>query len=47
MKDYIAKNFKIAFGQHSGIIDINKDRFELPRFPLLMKNMVNSKGSNH
>ena len=29
MKNYISKNFKIAFGQHSGIIDINKDKFEL------------------
>ena len=34
MKNYISKNFKIAFGQHSGIIDINKDEFELPRFPI-------------
>ena len=34
MKDYISKNFKFSFGQHSGIIDINKDRFELPRFPI-------------
>ena len=34
MKDYISKNFKIAFGQHSGIIDINKDKYELPRFPI-------------
>tara|TARA_Y100001958_G_scaffold151249_1_gene135974 strand:- start:489 stop:932 length:444 start_codon:yes stop_codon:yes gene_type:complete len=34
MKKYISKNFKIAFGQHSGIIDLNKDRFELPRFPI-------------
>ena len=34
MKDYISKNFKIAFGQHSGVIDINKDKFELPRFPI-------------
>ena len=34
MKNYIAKNFEIAFGQHSGIIDINKDKFELPRFPI-------------
>ncbi len=34
MKSYISKNFKIAFGQHSGIIDINKDKFELPRFPI-------------
>tara|TARA_B100001057_G_scaffold96139_1_gene92680 strand:- start:4116 stop:5171 length:1056 start_codon:yes stop_codon:yes gene_type:complete len=34
MKEYISQNFKIAFGQHSGIIDINKNRFELPRFPI-------------
>ena len=34
MKNYISKNFKTAFGQHSGIIDINKDKFELPRFPI-------------
>ena len=34
MKNYIMKNFQIAFGQHSGIIDINKDKFELPRFPI-------------
>jgi len=34
MKDYISKNFKYAFGQHSGIIDLNKDKFELPRFPI-------------
>tara|TARA_B110000008_G_scaffold252218_1_gene266653 strand:- start:99 stop:1160 length:1062 start_codon:yes stop_codon:yes gene_type:complete len=34
MKDYISKNFKYAFGQHSGVIDINKDKFELPRFPI-------------
>ncbi len=34
MKDYISENFKIGFGQHSGVIDINKDRFELPRFPI-------------
>ena len=34
MKKYISDNFKIAFGQHSGIIDINKDKFELPRFPI-------------
>ena len=27
MKNYISKNFKTAFGQHSGIIDINKDKF--------------------
>jgi poly-beta-1,6-N-acetyl-D-glucosamine N-deacetylase len=34
MKDYISKNFGLAFGQHSGVIDINKDKFELPRFPI-------------
>jgi len=34
MKNYISKNFKAAFGQHSGVIDINKDQFELPRFPI-------------
>ena len=34
MRDYISKNFKFAFGQHSGVIDTNKDRFELPRFPI-------------
>ena len=34
MKKYISKKFEVAFGQHSGIIDINKDKFELPRFPI-------------
>ena len=34
MRDYIAKNFNYAFGQHSGVIDLNKDKFELPRFPI-------------
>ena len=34
MKDYISKNFKLSFGQHSGVIDVNKDKFELPRFPI-------------
>ena len=34
MKKYISKNFNFSFGQHSGIIDVNKDRFELPRFPI-------------
>ena len=34
MKDYISKKFTIAFGQHSGVIDLNKDKFELPRFPI-------------
>jgi len=34
IKEQIAKNFKFSFGQHSGLIDINKDRYELPRFPI-------------
>tara|TARA_B100000035_G_scaffold208366_1_gene178192 strand:+ start:2530 stop:3453 length:924 start_codon:yes stop_codon:yes gene_type:complete len=34
MKDYISKNFSLSFGQHSGVIDINKEKFELPRFPI-------------
>jgi len=34
IKDYVAKNFKFSFGQHSGVIDINKNRYELPRFPI-------------
>ena len=34
MKNYISENFDVAFGQHSGVIDRNKDKFELPRFPI-------------
>ena len=34
IKKYISQNFKFSFGQHSGVIDINKDRYELPRFPI-------------
>ena len=34
IKKYISKNFDVAFGQHSGIIDVNKDKYELPRFPI-------------
>jgi peptidoglycan/xylan/chitin deacetylase (PgdA/CDA1 family) len=34
IKNFISKNFKFAFGQHSGVIDINKNRYELPRFPI-------------
>lgn len=34
MKDYIIDKFEIAFGQHSGVIDLNKDKYELPRFPI-------------
>ena len=33
-KNYIKQKFDYAFGQQSGVIDINKDRFELPRFPI-------------
>tara|TARA_B100001250_G_scaffold394753_1_gene399010 strand:- start:411 stop:1331 length:921 start_codon:yes stop_codon:yes gene_type:complete len=33
-KNYISKKFKLAFGQHSGVIDLNKDKYELPRFPI-------------
>ena len=34
IKNYISENFMYSFGQHSGVIDINKDKFELPRFPI-------------
>jgi len=27
-------NFKFAFGQHSGVVDVTKDFLELPRFPI-------------
>ncbi len=33
-KKYISQKFKYAFGQHSGVIDVNKDKLELPRFPI-------------
>ncbi len=33
-KNYIKKKFEYGFGQHSGVIDFNKDKFELPRFPI-------------
>ena len=33
-KEYISDYFQFAFGQHSGVIDLNKDRHELPRFPI-------------
>ena len=33
-KKYISNKFDYAFGQHSGVIDLNKDKFELPRFPI-------------
>jgi Predicted xylanase/chitin deacetylase len=34
MRNYISENFSFAFGQHSGVIDLNKERFQLPRFPI-------------
>ena len=34
IKDHISKNFQFSFGQHSGVIDFNKDPYELPRFPI-------------
>ena len=34
IKNHIAENFKFSFGQHSGVIDVNKNRYELPRFPI-------------
>ena len=36
-KKYISSKFDFAFGQQSGIIDINKDKYELPRFPINVK----------
>ena len=33
-RNFISNNFKFAFGQQSGVIDINKDKHELPRFPI-------------
>ncbi len=33
-KEFIEGNFKYGFGQHSGVIDLTKNRFELPRFPI-------------
>jgi len=34
IKKKIINHFKFSFGQHSGVIDINKDQYELPRFPI-------------
>ena len=34
MRNYISKKFTYAFGQHSGVIDVNKEKFQLPRFPI-------------
>ena len=31
---FISNNFEIAFGQHSGVIDLNKNKYQLPRFPI-------------
>ncbi len=33
-EEYIKNNFEFAFGQHSGVIDLNKNKYELPRFPM-------------
>tara|TARA_Y100000590_G_scaffold315884_1_gene357242 strand:- start:24 stop:1088 length:1065 start_codon:yes stop_codon:yes gene_type:complete len=33
-KKFISEYFDFAFGQHSGVIDLNKDKYELPRFPI-------------
>ena len=33
-KKLISKNFDFGFGQHSGVIDLNKNKYELPRFPI-------------
>ncbi len=34
MRNYISNNFAFAFGQHSGVIDLNKEKYQLPRFPI-------------
>jgi len=34
IKKYISKKFDFSFGQHSGVIDVNKSLFELPRFAI-------------
>ena len=34
MREFVSKNFTFAFGQHSGVIDVNKEKFQLPRFPI-------------
>ena len=31
---FIKNNFKYGFGQHSGVIELTKNPFELPRFPI-------------
>ncbi len=30
----MASKFEFAFGQHSGVMDLNKNKYELPRFPI-------------
>ena len=30
----VKQKFNFAFGQHSGVIDLSKDNFQLPRFPI-------------
>jgi len=37
IKKIISEKFEFAFGQHSGVIDINKNKYELPRFPINKK----------
>ena len=32
--EIIKKKFDFAFGQHSGVIDLSKNKLELPRFPI-------------
>ena len=32
--EFLKEKFKFAFGQHSGVIDVNKDKYQLPRFPI-------------
>ncbi len=34
MRNYISNSFSFAFGQHSGVIDLNKEKYQLPRFPI-------------
>jgi poly-beta-1,6-N-acetyl-D-glucosamine N-deacetylase len=34
MRNYVSNEFNYAFGQHSGVIDTNKEKFQLPRFPI-------------
>ena len=34
IKKYVSQYFKFSFGQHSGVIDVNKNPYELPRFPI-------------